>query len=125
MSTESLNVLQDVLKASEQKLVLNGKSFSWASVNAGVYDGSILGPLLFLIYINDLPEGLSSNLKLFSDDTSLLYTKTFLYKNFYIMILKWLANVQTSGKWAFTSIYRNKLRKSFLTEKAKTFITLH
>ena len=38
MSTESLNVLQDVLKASEQKLVLNGKSFSWASVNAGVYD---------------------------------------------------------------------------------------
>ena len=83
MSTESLNVLQDVLKASEQKLVLNGKSFSWASVNAGVYDGSILGPLLFLIYINDLPEGLSSNLKLFSDDTSLLYTKTSIQKLLY------------------------------------------
>ena len=55
----------------KQRVVLNGLSSSWANVKAGVPQGSILGPLLFLIYINDLADGLSSNTKLFADDTSL------------------------------------------------------
>ena len=54
-----------------QRVVLNGQTSSWADVNAGVPQGSILGPLLFLIYINDLADGLPSNAKLFADDTSL------------------------------------------------------
>ena len=51
--------------------MLNGQSSSWANVMTGVPQGSILGPLLCIIYINDLLDGLSSNAKLFADDTSL------------------------------------------------------
>ena len=69
-----LCLLIDFLKNRQQRVVLNGQSSSWTKVNAGVPQGSILGPLLFLIYINDLPNGLQSNPKLFADDTSLFST---------------------------------------------------
>ena len=66
-----LKVLKIFLTNRKQRVVLNGQSSSWTNVKAGVPQGSILGPLLFLIYINDLADGLSSNTKLFADDTSL------------------------------------------------------
>ena len=51
--------------------MLDGQVSAWASVNAEVPQGSNVGPLLSLIYINDLSDNLSSNVKLFADDTSL------------------------------------------------------
>ena len=66
-----MKLLTDFLKNRKQRVTLNGQTSSWTEVNAGVPQGSILGSLLFLIYINDLPHGLSSNVKLFADDTSL------------------------------------------------------
>ena len=59
-----LKLLRDFLYCQKQQVVLNGQ-------NAGAPQGFILGPLLFLIYINDLPNGVSSNCKPFADDMSL------------------------------------------------------
>ena len=69
-----MKILTDFLKSRKQRVVLNGQHSSWSDVLAGVPQGSILGPLLFLIYINDLSAGLQCNPKLFADDTSLFAT---------------------------------------------------
>ena len=65
--------MRDFLNERKQWVVLNGQFSPSKNVSAGVLQGSILGPLLFLIYINDLTEGLSSDAKLFADDTSFCY----------------------------------------------------
>ena len=71
ISGELLHILSNFLSNRKQRVVLNGQNSSWTNVHAGVPQGSILGPLLFLIYINDLSDNLTSNAKLFADDTSL------------------------------------------------------
>ena len=57
--------------ATESRVVLNGQYSSWADIYNGVPHGSILGALLFLIYINDLSSDIKSKCKLFADNTSL------------------------------------------------------
>ena len=67
-----LRWIREWLSERKQRVVLNGKSSSFKNVTSGVPQGSVLGPILFLCYINDLPEQVSSRCRLFADD-SILY----------------------------------------------------
>ena len=59
------------LSGRRQRVVINGMISDWASIFAGVPQGSFLGPLLFLIFINDIVYNIQSNIRLFTDITSL------------------------------------------------------
>ena len=58
ISGKLLSVLFDFLKDRKQRVTSNGQISSWTGVNADVPQGSILGPLLFLVYINNLADDL-------------------------------------------------------------------
>ena len=64
-------LIHSFLSDRHQRVVLNGQPSKSSHIMAGIPQGSILGPLLFLVYINDLHEGLKTRAKLFADDTSL------------------------------------------------------
>ena len=67
---EVLEWFKSYLTNRKQRVVLPGAVSDWIFIHAGVPQGSILGPLLFLVYINDITLDIGSNIRLFADDTS-------------------------------------------------------
>ena len=67
-----LTLMSNYLCNRQQRFVLNGITSSGKSISSGVPQGSVLGPLLFLIFINDLPDELVCNPKRFAADDSLI-----------------------------------------------------
>ena len=60
--------IQSFLEGRTQRVVVDGETSGPASVKSGILQGSVLGPLLFLIFINDLAEHTTSTVRLFADD---------------------------------------------------------
>ena len=71
VSGKLIFLIESYLKERKQRVVLNGIESEWEFIYSGVPQCSVLGPLLFLIYINDLTDGINSSMKLFADDSSL------------------------------------------------------
>ena len=98
ISGELYNLLENYLSDRFQRVILNGQFSWWKLILAGFHQGSILGSLLFLIYINDLPNELKSNAKLFAGDTSLFTLvkdkneNTSIHNNDLLLISKWAYN---------------------------------
>ena len=66
---KNLNWIEDFLRDRSQRVVVEGSSSDSIPVTSGVPQGSVLGPILFLLFINDIGADISSNIRLFADDT--------------------------------------------------------
>ena len=89
-----MRFLKSYLTGRQQRVVLNEQTSSW--LTAGVPQDSVLGPLLFLIYINDLPDEITSSYKIFADDTSLSKIENKSHSNFQLN-----KDLEAISKWAF------------------------
>ena len=69
VSGQRLKLFESYLSNRQQRVVINGSYSEYLPIESGVPQGSVLGPLLFLIYINDLEKNIKSKIKFFANDT--------------------------------------------------------
>ena len=72
IGNDVINWIEKWLTHRRQRVIVDGEISNWKSVLSGVPQGSVLGPVLFLIYINDLEDDISSKVLKFADDTKVL-----------------------------------------------------
>ena len=94
---ELLLLLKNYLHNREQRVVLNGQTSEWKRIYSRVPQGSLLGPILFLIYINDLPDGITSMCKIFADDASLFLKVLDVNES----VIELNADLEKINQWAY------------------------
>ena len=72
---QTVNWIENFLNNRKQKVIVNGAQSEWNNVTSGIPQGGVLSPILFVLYINDLPEGMESEIFLFADDTKVYIVK--------------------------------------------------
>ena len=96
VSGKLIKFFESYLHNRKQRVMINGSYSDYASIESGVPQGSVLGPLLFLVYINDLEKNIKSNVKFFADDT-MLYS---VVKDPLITAADLNHDLDTINKWA-------------------------
>ena len=74
LSSNVLGWIRAFLGDRAQQVVVGGEESDSVPVTSGVPQGYVLGPILFLVYINDLPDNVASEVRLFADDTAMYLT---------------------------------------------------
>ena len=97
ISGSLLHLMECFLSDWYQRVLLNGQSSKWASITAGVAQGSILGPLLFLFTSMIFQKVITSNAKFFADDTAIFSTAY----NINIATSNTNSDLQKVSEWAF------------------------
>ena len=69
-----LRWIEGFLTGRQQQVCVNGSMSKWADITSGIPQGSVLGPILFVIYIKDLPNKIKSDIYMFADDTKVFRT---------------------------------------------------
>jgi len=99
----TLDWVKSFLIGRRQSVLVNGETSEEVPVTSGVPQGSVLGPLLFLLYINDLPENLCSQVRLFADDTAIYLAVTnSSQQNTLQQDLNRLQQWEKNGTWSLT-----------------------
>ena len=111
IKNQLLKFFKDYLSDRQQRVALKGVLSPWITIKAGVPQGSILGPILFLIYTNDMPEEIQCLIKVFADDTILGATGKTTEECSDIL----QPNIDRLAAWAFTwKIMLNPLKTKCL-----------
>ena len=66
---DMIGIIQSFLSDRKQRVTIDGKYSEWTDIDAGVPQGSLLGPILFLVFINDIVDVVESDIRIFADDT--------------------------------------------------------
>ena len=102
-------LIHSFLSDRHWRLILNSQSSKWSHIKAGVPQGSILGPLLFLVYTNDLPEALAQMIPHYFQWFLILQD----LQHFFMMTY-WKCFVGlTSERWYLTQMPQNRLKRLF------------
>ena len=105
------------LRNKHPRVIFNGQLSKWSTIKAGVLQETILGPLLFWVYIDDLPNRLLFNPKLFADDTSIFSV----VKDYLISLNKLNEDLSNISQWvyqwkfSFNLMLPNKLKMLFFS----------
>ena len=109
--------IREFLKDRQQRVVICGSASDWQSVTSGIPQGSVLGPILFLIFINDLPDAINCCIKLFADDA-----KIYAQVNSIEQGKDLQSNNKRAEEWASTwQMFFNEKKKQTITYRNKRY----
>ena len=98
ISGSLLQFFEIYLSNQYQRVVLNANESDWMNFKADVLQGSVFGPLLFLVCINHLTDNISSDMRLFGDDSP-LFTRVKRITQTHIKLVKGLQTISTAYQW--------------------------